>query len=141
MALIVFSAVFLMSGTGLYFSARFRKTTTAVVANLAVAFFLWAIVPLIVGTLAELRNGEDRLHYYFTSHPFVQTGVVVAATGGRQNARTKTASLVYDWPLPDDAGRGPWATTGLLLFNGTLYLGVGAFCVWRATTRVRRVIF
>ena len=140
-ALIVFSAVFLMSGTGLYFSARFRKTTSAVVANLGVALFLWAIVPLLVGALADWSNRDERLHYYFTGHPFVQTSVVITATGGRENARTKTASLLYDWSLPDDAGRGPWAATGLLLCNGTLYLGVGAFCAWRATTRVRRDIF
>jgi hypothetical protein len=89
----------------------------------------------------ESNNPDERIHYYYTSHPFVQTIVVITATGGRANAGANTASLVYDWPHPQGANRGPWATTGLLLFNGTLYLGVGGFCAWRATTRVRRVIF
>ena len=141
LALIMSGAVFLMTGTGLYFSARFRKTTTAVVANLAVALFLWAIVPLMVGVLTDRSAREEVLLYYVTSHPFVQTSVVIAATGGQANARVNSASLIYEWNLPNDAGRGPWATTGLLLFNGTLYLGVGAFCAWRATARVRRDIF
>jgi ABC-type Na+ efflux pump permease subunit len=141
MTLIVFSVVSLMSGTGLYFSARFRKTTTAVVANLAVAIFLWALVPSMIAMATDWNDEDRRLHHYFTSHPFVQTSVVMLATAGRENAGLRSASLDYEWPPRDDVDGGAWEATGRLLFNGMLYVGVGAFCAWRAKTRVCRVIF
>ena len=39
--------------TGIYFSARFKHTTTAVIMNFALGIFLWLLIPFILLLLCE----------------------------------------------------------------------------------------
>jgi ABC-type transport system involved in multi-copper enzyme maturation permease subunit len=49
LAILVTWIVVFLSGSGLYFSARLKRTTSAVVANFALALTLWAVIPLLLG--------------------------------------------------------------------------------------------
>ncbi len=53
MPIFITGLVVFLTGTGLYFSARFRRTTSAVVANFALALVLWAVVPVILGLVSQ----------------------------------------------------------------------------------------
>jgi hypothetical protein len=45
-AILMAWVTFLLTASGLYFSSRFKKTTTAVVMNLALGLTLWGLIPL-----------------------------------------------------------------------------------------------
>jgi len=53
-ALLVGWLLAFLSGSGLYFSACFKRTTTAVVANFALAAVVWGIAPLVMVLMAEI---------------------------------------------------------------------------------------
>ena len=78
--LIIWIVAFL-SGTGLYFSTRFKHTTTAVIMNFALATVIWAIGPMFLGLLGVItRGGDDLVETYMDTHPFVHAMVVMDAT-------------------------------------------------------------
>lgn len=134
MLLIVAWVLLFLVGTGLYFSSRFRHTTTAVIANVALAACVWAIVPLlIVLILLTSRAGDDLIEVYMDFNPYVQAVVVTHATaqGGTVN--------VYDWC--QGGMRDIESATGWLVFSLVSYGAVGFVFVARATARLRRSPF
>jgi ABC-type transport system involved in multi-copper enzyme maturation permease subunit len=123
---------FFLSGTGLYFSTRFRHTTTAVIANMALAASVWAIIPLLVlGIgLSTAAVGEDMLGVYLDMNPVVHAIVITMAT-------TKGGGLAsYNWIQGGIADVGQ--ATGWILLNFVLYVVVGLAFIARAAARIRR---
>jgi hypothetical protein len=53
--------VLFLCGTGLYFSVRLRHTTTAVIANVALAVSLWMVVPFVLGMVLAITRAGARL--------------------------------------------------------------------------------
>jgi ABC-type transport system involved in multi-copper enzyme maturation permease subunit len=131
MLLVIAWLMIFLAGSGLYFSTRFRHTTAAVVANVALAACLWAIVPLLVGLiLAISRARDDLIELYMDLNPFVQAVVITNATaqGGAVN--------VYDWC--QGRMRDVGDATAWIVFNVVVYGAVGLVFVARATARLRR---
>ena len=139
--------VVFISGSGLYFSSLFRRTTSAVVATFALAIVLWAVVPSILGLTAVITEGDDvfapvlafaRKHGGVLANPAVQAVVIMNGAGGERNARTQLSSLEYDWPYRR-LEIGP--TTIVLFVTMVIYIFAGLVFAWRAKCRFRRNIF
>jgi ABC-2 type transport system permease protein len=132
MAILVAWIVVFLFGTGVYFSARVRHTTTAVIANFALAGAIWALAPILLGLIASIgRTGEDLFEAYIATNPMVHAGVVMNATTGTLDS--------YWWPSFSSlnaAGSTIWMITCMV---GYMLLGV--LFAWRAKCRFRRNIF
>jgi ABC-type transport system involved in multi-copper enzyme maturation permease subunit len=135
MAIVVTWIVVFLSCTGLYFSSRFKRTTTAVIMNFALAAAIWALVPLLMFLLAEEARlfDEDLAEDYMDTNPFIQTVVVMAGTTG-----TRTPGD-YDWV--GDRSLDVSESTAWLLFCMLGYVFIGLLFAWRAACRLRRNIF
>ena len=139
--------VVFISGSGLYFSSLFRRTTSAVVATFALAIVLWAVVPSLLGLTAVITEGDDvfapvlayaRKQGGVLANPAVQAVVIMNGAGGERNARTQLSSLEYDWPYRR-LEIGP--TTIVLFVTMIIYIFAGLVFAWRAKCRFRRNIF
>ena len=144
--LIVISVVGLFTGTGLYFGVRFKRTTTAVVLNLAVGLTLWAAVPLLLALATEAlprrafrNNLRELTEYTLNANPVYQAGLVTERVTGRRAAATSLDQVRYHW---DGAGYlDPAETTAHLLVCTTGYLGIGLAFAWLAKRRLRKKAF
>ena len=133
--------VIFITGAGIYFSARCKRTTSAVVANFALALALWIILPAFMGMASVSGDiGEEISDRYFCAHPAVQVGVLMEGAGGRFNANTKFSKLVYEWPALEHS-EGFGAATKRLFFQTFVYTSLGLLFAWRAKVRFRRKIF
>jgi len=133
-----------LTGVGIYFSARFKRTTSAVVANFALATALWVVIPALLGATSLFARGQDHrnaLETYLSANPAIQTFVVMNGAGGSRNASTKLSRLNYDWPRRRDDWRRVWDTTGVLTACMLIYVSVGLVFAWRAKCRFRRSVF
>ena len=131
--LIAWLSVF-AAGAGLYFSTVFRRTTTAVIANLLLAAFLWLLMPVLLGVVAagtaELRQW---LGLYIDTNPFVQMGCIMHGTSGAGSLKS------YNWAGLSDRSAG--AATLWMLCCFVTYGLVGLLLLWRAKCRIRRSVF
>jgi ABC-type transport system involved in multi-copper enzyme maturation permease subunit len=139
MGMIVAGTVMFISGSGLYFSARMKRTTSAVVANFAFLLTLWAIIPMVLEFLTVAGLNRDFLQIYVSANPVVQTAVTISGASG-SNAGNLLSSLGYDWP-DRSAFKDVWSTTLFLLAAMLTYMAVGMLFAWRAKCRFRRDIF
>jgi len=139
LAILVTWIVVFLSGTGLYFSARLKHTTSAVVANFALALTLWAVIPLLLGLVATITYESDILEAYILANPVVQTVIIMDGAGGSHNAARNLSSLDYDWM--SGSGYNVWSTTSILLITMLIYVSMGLLFAWRAKCRFRRNIF
>jgi ABC-2 type transport system permease protein len=120
-----------LCATGLYFSMRFKRTTTAVIANVALAAGIWAVIPALLGlTVVATHSDGDLLGPYMDMNPAVHTVVIAIATCNKgQLAR-------YEWI--QGGLRSVGATIAWMVFNFVVYVGIGAAFLWRAWSHVRR---
>ncbi len=137
--LVTWVTVFL-TGSALYFSACFKRTTSAVVCSAAMALVLWAVAPLVLTIISEIVEHRSFLGDYLSANPLVQTSVIMAAAAGRFNARTSLSGLVYHWPTVYE-GWSLGSATARLFTTMLLYVSAGLFLAWRARCRFRRNIF
>ena len=133
MAILVAWIIVFLSCTGLYFSARFKHTTTAVVMNFALAAIIWGLIPFLMLFLIEIaRMGDDLVKNYCNAIPFVQAVVVMDGTANRG------ALQQFSWP------EGPVTALASTLFMLTFMIGyvfLGFLFAWRAKCQFRRNIF
>ncbi|MBI9016651.1 MAG: ABC transporter permease subunit [Phycisphaerae bacterium] len=81
LGIISFGITALFTGSGLYFSSRFKKSTTAVIMNFVLGIILFAAIPFILYISLELSNSSDDLaDTYCNSIPFVQVVMAIAHT-------------------------------------------------------------
>ncbi len=132
-------AIFL-TGAGIYFSTRCKRTTSAVVAIFVLALVFWMIIPAILGLASISNRVEDYADRYMDTHPAVQVGVLMDGAAGRFNAHAGLSKLQFEWPGKGDNERF-WPTTGLLLVHTCFYTSLGLVFAWRAKRRFRRKIF
>ena len=133
-----------LTGVGIYFSARFKRTTSAVVANFALAIALWVVIPSLGGLISQFTGDRDYHHAfetYLSANPTIQAVVVMNGAGGEHVARTKLSRLHYDWPRRRNDWNGVWDTTGVLTVYMLIYVSVGFLFAWRAKCRFRRNVF
>lgn len=131
LGIVVAWVVAFLSCTGLYFSARFKHATTAVIANMTLAATVWAIVPLawaIIGEINHLDNAP--LEAYLDLNPVVHAIVIAMAT-----ARTHRLGE-YEWI---QGGMGDaMAATGWIFLTAFIYGVVGLILAIWTGTRIRR---
>jgi len=132
--LVVWIVVFL-SGTGLYFSSCFRRTTTAVIMNFALAAAIWAIVPLLLGLIRVITHEGKFIATYMDTNPFVNTVVVIDATANENPVKIGS----YNWI--GSRRTDVVESTSWMLICMAGYMLLGAFFAWRAKCRFRRNIF
>ncbi|MCL5278999.1 MAG: ABC transporter permease [Planctomycetes bacterium] len=143
LALVTWLTCFL-TGSGLYFSARFARTTSAVVASFALVIGLWVIGPILAGLMGVMGGKNDVLATYLWSHPAVQTQLIMTGATGAQNAGTSWRSLRYATAAVFHTGREEMnvgRVTCLLMAIAVAYILAGLFFFWRAKCCLRRRIF
>jgi len=134
--LVVWVLLFLTS-TGLYFSTRLRHTTTAVIANMALAAGLWAVFPLGLAITLELtRTSVNVVKIYMDMNPFVQAGVVVSALVYRGRAAAPGGLGSYGWMQGGMTGMSDATLWVVLTF--AVYVSVGLIFLTLAASRLRR---
>jgi ABC-type transport system involved in multi-copper enzyme maturation permease subunit len=146
LALSVSAIVMLFCASGIYFSSRFKRTTTAVIMNFIFTFSIWVLAPLLtlllllaIGKTARLP--EQLLLPQLQANPFIQLGVIIEATVGRGHwdwHSVVLSDLRYQWP---DESMSFIETSLLLLLTTTIYFTAAALFLWRAARRFRRSIF
>jgi len=135
--LVTWIGVFL-SGSGLYFSSRFRHTTTAVMMNIALAVTIWAILPLLMGIIASINmpltiEVRRLVEAYMDTNPFVQTVSIMWAT--------TPDGMVQNYSWPGFGFMNAAETTVWLLACMIGYILLSLIFAWRAKHRFRRNIF
>jgi len=146
LAMLVVWLVLFLTGTGMYFSARLRRTTAAVMANLGLALALWAVLPILLGlTMALSRGDSNYIELVSCAHPVAQGIVVTAAGAGEDRASELIEDLEYDWPdsVRHFGRRAPGAgKTTVRMFVSILGYGlVGLAFALRAKAHLRRKLF
>jgi ABC-type transport system involved in multi-copper enzyme maturation permease subunit len=131
--------VVFLTGTGLYFSARFKRTTSAVIASFALALVLWIILPAMLGLVSVFTHDYDAVANLVSANPAAEVAILMNGAGGKWNAQAGLSNLVFDWP--NSSWSKVWPTTGLVLIYMLIYAGAGIFFGWRAKCRFRRNIF
>jgi ABC-type transport system involved in multi-copper enzyme maturation permease subunit len=138
MAILVAWIITFLCCTGLYFSSRFRHTTTAAIMNFALAAAIWVLLPVLLFMCYDIARIRSTWFELFTkacldANPFFQAYIVVGATlsGGYGTAR-------YKWRgEPLDAMK----STLFMLASMVLYMLLAWLFAWRARGRIRRNIF
>jgi len=132
MAIVVAWVIMFLTSTGLYFSARFKRTTTAVIMNFALVGLLWVLMPFLLLIIGEItRSGDDMAEFYLNTSPFVHAVVIGEAA--------YNYSFDYNWPSVNDLGAVE--STCWMLFWMLCYIIACLFFAWRAKRRFRRNIF
>lgn len=141
--IIVVSIVVLLAGSGLYFGARFRRTTTAVILNISVALGLWAVLPGAMALAAEAmpRSGyrselREATEYVVDAIPIFQTGTICDRLAGAREAGRSIAEREFYW---EGAGSLDFPETAayMLLFAG-INASLAALLAWRAKCQFRK---
>ena len=136
--LVAWVTVFFL-GTGVYFSSRFKHTTTAVIMNFTFAAVIWGLVPLLMFLFAQVTHTSDNYaERYMNINPLFQGVVVLEGTCGSWRARRSVTELRYHWTR----GNGNAVeSTSFLLSSMLGYMLIGSLFAWRAKCRFRRNIF
>jgi ABC-type transport system involved in multi-copper enzyme maturation permease subunit len=137
MMIVTWIIVFLC-GSGLYFSTRFKRTTSAVVANIGLALMLWVVIPIILGLISVAMEDDDIINNYAVTNPVIQTVVTVQATAAPFRAKDSLAELRYRWPNDRLSFH---STTRRITVAMLTYIAAGCLFAWRAKHRFRRNIF
>ena len=138
--MLVAGIVVFLTGSGLYFSSRFKRTTSAVVANFALVVVLWVVVPALLGVATIARGGGEVFEAYVSANPVIQASTIMGGAGGERNAKTKLSGLEYNWP-PSIHSEGIYMTTCILLVTTLIYISAGLLFAWRAKCLFRHNIF
>jgi ABC-type transport system involved in multi-copper enzyme maturation permease subunit len=140
LSMFVTGLIVFLTSVGIYFSARLRRTTSAVVAIFALALLLWAVLPTMLGILAGFgRDYDDAFEAYISANPMAEAAVIMHGAGGAQKALRQLSGLNYNWPNRGWEGVGP--TTVFVLIVMLIYIFVGLLFAWRAKCRFRCNIF
>jgi ABC-type transport system involved in multi-copper enzyme maturation permease subunit len=131
--------VVFLTGAGLYFSSRLKRTTSAVIASFALALVLWIILPSLFGLVSAITNDYEVVENVVSANPAAQVVILMEGAGGSFNARAGFSKLNYKWP--DNSLCKIWPTTGLVIVYMLIYTVVGVLFAWRAKCWFRRNVF
>jgi ABC-type transport system involved in multi-copper enzyme maturation permease subunit len=138
--MLVAGIVVFLTGSGLYFSSRFKRTTSAVVANFSLAVVLWMIIPTLLGIVSTISREDNVFGTYLSTNPVIQATTIMGGAGGERNAKTKLSGLEYNWP-PSRHSEDIYMTNSILLVTTLMYISIGFLFAWRAKCRFRRNVF
>jgi len=126
--------------TGIYFSTRFRKTTTAVVMNFVLPAIIWGLIPLLLIFASVLTDfDDDYAEGYCNSIPYFQAIVVMDEASGRfHRSYKKLSEMQFRW-LKFRAGT--LESINFMFAFMIAYILIALVFLWRAKNRIRRNIF
>ncbi len=127
--------ILLATGTGLYWSARLNRTTTAVVANFIVPVVLWGIVPLVWAMIIEITHSSNRAwETYLDLHPFFQIGIITEALARGPGWRVHE----FQWVSGQD---GLFESILVLAWSNLVWIALGLGFAWWAKYWFRKRVF
>ena len=127
-----------LTGSGLYFSARFKRTTTAVMANFALGLTLWAIVPVLLVFVTLMIDDETLLEGYMVLNPVIQIICLMEGTAGDHNASMHWTELNFEW-IHGNVNVG--FAFIVLIITALIHTAVGYCFALRAKAILRHKIF
>jgi len=147
MGILVSWILVFLSGSGLYFSSCFKRSTTAVIMNFALAAVIWGVLPLLMALVASInapftRDARDLVEIYMDTNPFVHVVVVIDATttrGAFTRRAQRRAPDTYHWI--GFRNMGVVESTSWMLICMLGYMFLGYLFAWRAKCRFRRNVF
>jgi len=139
MPIFVTGLVVFLTGAGLYFSARFKRTTSAVIACFALALAFWAVLPGVLGLVSMITHDYNIVADLVSANPAAQIAILMGGAGGKWNAQAGFSNLTFAWP--DSSWHKVWPTTGLVIIYMMIYTVSGVLFGWRAKCRFRRNVF
>ncbi len=130
LSIIFLGPIVMLSGTGVYFALRFRKSITASSVNLALALLLWLVWPICMGVffgaldIGGYEFGEAMANFTLFTHPVWLSAVSVEGARGHFSDGFDLSNLDYDTPS-SNLGVVAWtilvfASTGVQIFIGLL---------------------
>ncbi|MCF7973277.1 MAG: ABC transporter permease subunit, partial [Phycisphaerae bacterium] len=124
----------LILGLGLYWSARLRRTTTAVVCNFMVPLVIWLVLPIMFAILSEInrQSNHSMMNTCINWNPFIQAGNI--AYGCARNS----FPYQFDW---EGGKKDLWDSLWLVLKVSCVYSAIGFGFAIRALSLFRRRIF
>jgi ABC-type transport system involved in multi-copper enzyme maturation permease subunit len=132
-----------ITGAGLYFSTRFARTTSAVMAGFALTLGLWAVGPVLAGLVSAAVGNRAVWTQCMQAHPVMQTVVAMIGASGREAAGRGLYALEYPMETLERGSEvvGVGRMTGILMVTGAAYTLAGLLFLWRAARRLRRNVF
>jgi len=147
MLLVLFSITVLFAGSGLWFGTRFRRTSTAVILNLAVGVGLWLVLPGLLFLTAEAlpygtgsrRDLQEIAELTGDVNPVVQSVLLSEKVSGDYKAARELRDFDYHWPAANKLN--VYETTAYLMAISAGYFAVAALLAWLARRRMRKRVF
>jgi len=131
--------VVLSISCGLYFSTRFRHTTSAVISSFALGAGLWIVMPFVMMALWQGEELRVLGRLCLSANPVVQIAVVVSGACTASHGLDRWSGVFgYPWPY-GQLGLG--GTTGLLALWAGVYGLMGLLLLWRARRQLRMGVF
>ena len=131
---VAIGVIHLILGTGLYWSSRMRRTTTAVVCNFIIPFTLWLAIPIAWGAMVEItRMTDDGLESYLNWNPFYQMGSIAVHCTWKDADRPNFYLTTLEWQV--------WTTFGFAVKGCCVYSAIGLGFALRAMYQFRRRVF
>ncbi|MFB3892783.1 MAG: ABC transporter permease subunit [Phycisphaerae bacterium] len=143
LAMISASVMIFLTGTGTYFSAKF-KTTAAVVANMGLATVLWGVVPIFLAYLQQYPGGRGCYEVAIAFNPVYQACMVTIPATGYEGLLSSQIEYQWVWlgtSLPGPETCGIAATTFFMFASLVLYSGIGMVFLCLAKRNLRRNAF
>ena len=138
MIMIVLWVIVFLSGTGLFFSMRCQKTSSAVISNLALILFLWLALPAVTGVISMFGRQYMLMNYTVLINPLAQTIVSMTPLSGWEAAHRSWDSIRFYHVH----GRPNTGTFIMVLHAyAAVYLSLGVMFMAMAKRRIRKKIF
>lgn len=131
--------VIFMSGTGLFFGTRSRKTSAAVISNLALILILWLVLPAAMGVLNIFGRHQEMLGKVIFANPLAQAVTAMSGLAGRENASQVWSRLRFE-SIADEGGL-PWPFARMFALYAFVYISAGMGFLALARQRMRKKIF
>jgi ABC-type transport system involved in multi-copper enzyme maturation permease subunit len=137
LAVVIIGSIIFLTCTGIYFSNRFKSTTTAVIAHFTFVTIIWILIPtLLLLTCQLLDKNDDYVEHYILTTPPGQIMIVLHATAGERNAAKKLSDLRWQ-----DFAQSSEDATIKIIGNTLLHIILGLFFAWRTKKTLRKNIF
>ena len=133
LVLIMIGPLLFLVATGTYFGLRMKRTTTAVVTNMGLGLFLWALLPLLLAMLgAAVARNDDLAELAMVTNPVVLIAVSIAELADGNDL----SSMRFDMP---SGNLSAIPFTLFLAGMAILYAGAGAAIIAWSCSRFREL--
>jgi ABC-type transport system involved in multi-copper enzyme maturation permease subunit len=137
LAVVITGSIVFLTCTGIYFSNRFKSTTTAVIAHFTFVTIIWILIPtLILLTCQLLEKSDDYAEYYLMVISPGQLIYVLDTTAGENNATMELSDLRWN-----DFALNSRDATIKIIGNTLFHIALGLFFAWRTKKTLRKDVF